>query len=74
MSDWLTVQQAAEIPQVSIGVVYRAIKAGKLRAARIGEGRGLLRIHRQWVEDWLTGKPTPRDVAHVNVRSEEVRV
>jgi excisionase family DNA binding protein len=45
---WLTVREAAERVQCGPKVIYRAVKAGKLRAVRIGNGRDL-RFLAEWV-------------------------
>jgi excisionase family DNA binding protein len=58
---WLTVEQAAAIAQCGIRLLYREIKAGRLRAARIG-GRRDLRIHRDWIDSWLTASAEPIEV------------
>jgi excisionase family DNA binding protein len=50
---WLKVRQAAEhAGGLSQRTVYAAIKARKLRAARIGAGRNLV-TSEAWVDQWL---------------------
>ena len=49
---WLTVLQAAAAAQVGKKTIYKEVRAGRLRAARIG-GRRDIRIHRDWVSEWL---------------------
>jgi excisionase family DNA binding protein len=50
---WLKVRGAAQhAGGVSERTVYQAIKAGKLRAARIGAGRNLV-TSAEWVDLWL---------------------
>ena len=61
-SDWLTVEQARNIAQCGAKLLYREIKAGRLRAARIG-GRRDLRIQRSWIDEWLTRCATPIEIA-----------
>jgi excisionase family DNA binding protein len=58
---WFTVLQAAAAAQVGKKTIYNAVKAGRLRAARIGGGRNL-RIHKDWISDWLTASSTPVEV------------
>jgi excisionase family DNA binding protein len=55
---WLTVAESAAIAKCGKKLVYREIKAGRLRAARIGNRRDL-RIHRTWIDDWLERSATP---------------
>lgn len=58
---WLKVKAAADewAGGISAKVLYAAIKANKLKAARIGAGRNLL-VCEAWVDDWL--KASARDV------------
>jgi hypothetical protein len=42
-------------------LLYREIRAGRLRAVTIGNRRDL-RIHRTWIDDWLTAAATPKEV------------
>lgn len=50
----LTVDDVAERAQVGRGTVYRAVRLGRLRAARVNE-RGDLRFTAEWVGAWLEG-------------------
>jgi excisionase family DNA binding protein len=63
-SPWLTVKQAAERARVGSGLIYREVKAGRLRAARIG-GRRDLRFLDSWVDEWLVRSATPVEVRRV---------
>lgn len=58
---WLTVKQAAARCQCGTKAIYRAVKAKKLRAARIGDRRDL-RFAPEWVDDWLVRCSTPVEV------------
>ena len=49
---WLTVKQAAARAQVGPRTIYHEVKAGRLRAARIG-GRRELRFREAYVDAWL---------------------
>jgi excisionase family DNA binding protein len=60
-TDWLTVAQARQIAQVGVKLIYREIKAGRLRAARIGNRRDI-RIHRDWIAQWLERSATPLEI------------
>jgi excisionase family DNA binding protein len=61
-SEWLTVAQACEVAQVGVKLLYREIKAQRCRAARVGGRRGPIRIHRDWVLQWLEASATPVEV------------
>jgi excisionase family DNA binding protein len=57
-SPWLTVAETATIAKCGKKTIYKEITAGRLRAARIG-GRRDLRIHRDWIDQWLERSATP---------------
>jgi len=61
-SPWLTVAEAAARARVGRRVVYREVKAGRLRAAKIG-GRRELRLLSEWVDAWLISSATPEIVS-----------
>jgi hypothetical protein len=55
--DWLDVERAAKhAGDVSCGLLYREIRAGRLRAVRLG-GRRAVRLRRGWIDAWLLGEP-----------------
>jgi excisionase family DNA binding protein len=66
----LTIDQVAELCQVSAKTVYRAISSGRLRASRLGRGSAY-RIRLEDVDAWLdacaltdrsqVGQPTDRE-------------
>jgi excisionase family DNA binding protein len=58
---WLTVEQARQIAQCGAKLIYREIRAGRLRAARIGNRRDL-RIHRGWIDEWLEASARPVEI------------
>ena len=60
-SPWLTVKQAAERARCGTKLIYREVKAGRLRAARIG-GRRELRVLAEWIDEWLIEQSTVREV------------
>lgn len=60
-SPWLTVRDAAARARVGEKIIYREVKAGRLRAARVGFRRDL-RFLSEWVDDWLVASATPVDV------------
>jgi excisionase family DNA binding protein len=60
--DWLTVKQAREIVQCGEKLLYREIRAGRLRAARLG-GRRDLRVHRTWIHEWLLACSRPVEIS-----------
>jgi excisionase family DNA binding protein len=51
-SPWLTVAEAAQRARCGVKTVYREVRTGRLRAARIG-GRRELRLRPEWVDGWL---------------------
>ena len=61
VSPWLTVAEAAERARCGRKVIYREIKAGRLRAAVVG-GRRDLRLLANWVDQWLEATSTPIEV------------
>lgn len=61
-SDWLTVKDTGADVKCGVKLVYRAVKRGDLRAARLGGAHGALRIHRDWVREWLERCATPVEV------------
>jgi excisionase family DNA binding protein len=56
-SPWLTVSEAAERARCGVKTIYREVRAGRLKAARIG-GRRELRILPEWIDDWLLQSAT----------------
>ena len=52
-SPWLTVEDARRVVKVGPKLLYRAIQRGDLRAARLGGRSGAIRIHRDWIREWL---------------------
>jgi excisionase family DNA binding protein len=51
-SPWLTVTEAAQRARCGVKTVYREVRVGRLRAARVG-GRRELRLRHEWVDAWL---------------------
>jgi excisionase family DNA binding protein len=51
-SPWLTVEEAAQRARCGVKTIYREVRAGRLRAARVG-GRRELRLLSAWVDEWL---------------------
>ena len=60
-SPWLIVAEAAKRARVGPKVIYREVRAGRLRAARVG-GRRELRFRAEWVDDWLLSQSEPHQV------------
>ena len=52
-SPWLNIVDASLYARVGTQILYRAIVAGKLRAARV-DGRRKLVVRREWLDAWLT--------------------
>lgn len=58
---WLTVEQGAERAQVGKKTLYGEVRAGRLRAARVG-GRRELRFKAEWIDSWLEAA-APKEIA-----------
>lgn len=52
VTPWLTVVEAAERARCGVKTLYREVRAGRLKAARIG-GRRELRFLPEWIDQWL---------------------
>ena len=52
---WLRVDEAADRARCGPKTIYRAVRSGHLRAARIG-GRRELRFLESWIDCWLLGE------------------
>jgi excisionase family DNA binding protein len=61
---WLTIDQCAHVVQCGRKLLYRAVKRGDLRAARIGARRDI-RVHRDWLDEYLTRLSEPRELRRV---------
>jgi excisionase family DNA binding protein len=62
MTNWLTPREAAEYARVNPVTLKRAVKAGKLNAFRINDGR-LVRYRREDLDQWLASAPVVSEVA-----------
>lgn len=62
-SPWLDAGQGASYARVSRKLLYRAIRSGRLRAARVG-GRRQVRLRREWIDAFIeahvAGPDAPR--------------
>ena len=56
---WLRIADAAKQVQCSEATIRREVRAGRLRAMKVG-GRLSLRFRADWVDDWLQAGSTPR--------------
>src|SRR5262245_44360734 len=57
LSPWLTVAEAADRARCGVKTIYREVRAGRLKAARVG-GRRELRLLPEWIDIWLTTTTT----------------
>ena len=55
---WLTTKEAAARARVTIDTIYKEVKAGRLRSARIG-GRRELRFRDSYIDAWLERSAEP---------------
>jgi excisionase family DNA binding protein len=53
---WITVDEAATRARCGIKLIYREVRAGRLKAVRIG-GRRELRLRPEWIDTWLNRDP-----------------
>lgn len=51
---WLSVREAAQLVSLSTDTLYRAIAAGELAAARIGQ-RQIIRVSASALQQWMEG-------------------
>jgi excisionase family DNA binding protein len=58
-SQWITVDEAARRARCGIKLIYREVRAGRLRASRVG-GRRELRLLGEWVDEWPVRHATSR--------------
>lgn len=56
-SPWLTVTEAAERARCGPKLIYREVRANRLKAARVG-GRRELRLLSEWIDAWLLAQTT----------------
>ncbi len=53
---WITVDEAASRARCGIKLIYREVRAGRLKAVRVG-GRRELRLRPEWIDRWLDRDP-----------------
>ena len=49
---WITVNEAAKRARCGVKLIYREVRAGRLKAVRVG-GRRELRLRADWIDAWL---------------------
>ncbi len=54
-SPWLNAAQAAAYLGVSIKVIYRGVRTGRLRHVSV-DSRGTLRLHKDWLDEFFIAK------------------
>ena len=64
-SPWITVNEAAKRARCGIKLIYREVRAGRLKAARVG-GRRELRLRAEWVDTWLLERITDENATSAN--------
>ena len=57
---WRTAEEAGARARTCTKVIYREVKAGRLRAAKVG-GRRELRFRDEWIDEWLEQSATPQE-------------
>ena len=68
-SPWLTVTEAADRARCGVRLIYREVRASRLRAARVG-GRRELRIRAEWIDRWLDVHTTPQEIDSMTLRAD----
>ena len=58
-SRWLKIDDAADRVQCSVGTLRREVRAGRLRAVKVG-GRRSLRFSAEWIDEWLQAERRPK--------------
>jgi hypothetical protein len=58
-SPWLTIEESRHVAKCGAKLLYREIKVGRLRAARLGGRGGKILIHQDWLTAWLEASSTP---------------
>jgi excisionase family DNA binding protein len=53
---WLTVNEAAERLAMNPQFIYDACAVMGLKHARVGRGRGRIRIRATWLEEWVEAR------------------
>jgi excisionase family DNA binding protein len=61
VSNWATVDQEAQRVQLGKKILYEAIKAGRLRAARVANRRAY-RLRPAWTDAWLESSAEPVEI------------
>lgn len=56
---WLKIADAAKRAQCGEATICREVRAGRLRAVKVG-GRRSLRFRADWVDEWLQSGSAPR--------------
>jgi len=56
---WLRIADAAKRTQCGEATIRREVRAGRLRAVKVG-GRRSLRFRAEWVDEWLQAASNPR--------------
>ncbi|MBI3491815.1 MAG: helix-turn-helix domain-containing protein [Acidobacteria bacterium] len=57
---WLTIRDAADRACCQTATIQRAVRSGRLRAARV-DGREELRFLESWIDEWLIDQLLPED-------------
>ncbi|MEZ5290169.1 MAG: excisionase family DNA-binding protein [Vicinamibacterales bacterium] len=59
---WLAVDEAAQRANIGRRTIYSEVRAGRLRAALVGDRRQI-RIRPEWIDQWLEASATPVPVS-----------
>ncbi len=62
--EWLTAREAALRMRVGVKAIYAEVRAGRLKAARVG-GRRALRFRPSWIDDSLAASVEGRSAGEL---------
>ena len=54
----MTIKEAASRARCGVGTLLREVRAGRLRAVKVG-GRRTLRLRAEWIDAWLEARELP---------------
>ena len=68
---WMTIGEAARYARCGSKTLYREVRRGSLKAARVG-GRRAIRVRREWLDRWLEDCATREEGDQPVARAQEI--